>query len=135
MTKFLTRDDIAQHDGCKVEEMEAWGGKIRLKEITSEDSDSYQRAVRSQMVGVDDLDMTGLRVLLLSKCIADANGKKMFDDEEGRALLAKKDGKTINTLFIKCAMMNGIGQEGLEELRKNLERTQKKESGSDSQES
>lgn len=132
----LSREAIQKVNDLPTEEVrvEEWGGSVLIKSMTGKERDDFEATIQKKSKGKgDDIDIRGLKVLLLSYAIVDEEGKTIFNDKEGREILNSKSAKAINTVFERVQEMNGLTNEQTEELAKNLQDGRNEEAGSDSQ--
>jgi hypothetical protein len=122
MAKLLGRAEILgkkdrTHQDVKVNE---WGGLVRVQSLTGTERDQWEEACQEQR-GKDKVFSTKqLREKLLSFCLVDAEGKKLFSEGD-IALLADKNAAALTRLFDVARKLNGIGAQDVEELTKNSE--------------
>jgi hypothetical protein len=127
---ILGKEEIINKDDLLTEEVpvEEWGGSILLRTMTATERDAYEASV---FKGQGKSDFNNLRSKLLSKCIVDEKGKRLFKDSEIDALGAKS-ANVIDRLYDKALDMNGMKAKNAEELIKNLKSDQNGDSASGS---
>ena len=72
-----------------------------------------------------------IRARLVVRCLCDAEGKRLFLDQEA-ALLGQLDGLSLDAIYEACRELNHLTTKSEEDLAKNLEAGQNSSSGSDS---
>ena len=130
---MLTKEEILNVEDLPTREISIseWkNGVIRMKSLSGKDRDEFETAVQQHSKG-NSIDLRGLKVLLLSLTIVDEKNELMFTKEDLEALNSKS-AKILNHLFEVAQEMNGIGEEAVEELRKNSLGGQSVASGSNS---
>ena len=118
--KILTREAILGAQDIKVENVKVpeWNdGVVRLRSMPGTDRDKWETVVQSK-VQDGKVNIDGMKVLLIVSCAIDDKGDPLFTEND-LVELNKKNAKAINRLWEVAARMNGIGNEELEELRKN----------------
>ena len=143
--KVLTRDDILNKKDYVVEEVfvAEWGGTVRLRSLTGEGRDVYTKKCSDQAkivrdskgnvdIGQSSADTTGLKALLLSLTIVDANDVPMFIGKEGEKALNGKSATAIETLFDISQRMNKLRDDDIKEEVGNSDASPKASSGSGS---
>ncbi len=93
-----------------------WGGDVHLRILTGEERFAWTRDV-AEHKGEGD----GRTVLsLLVRCLCDESGARLFSDsEEDIAALGKTHGGAIDLLGREALRMNGLSDEGREDIKKN----------------
>lgn len=137
--KMLTKTDVlgAEDITTRVVEVPEWGGSLTLRMMTGADRDEWENAAAQRRRGEGksaSIDLRGLKVSLLSRCVVDEEGAYMFSAPDLVAL-NKKAARALERLWEAATEMNGIGDDTIEEMEKNLESGQSDNSGSDSPDS
>lgn len=129
----LTKDAIIQSVDYVVEEVEVakWGGTVRLRSLTGKGRDEFEAAVTKSSTTPGQVDIRGLKALLLTMTIVDENDVLVFTKEDVD-VINEKASDVIEILWEVVQKMNGIGEEGLQEAEKNSPSEQSDSSGSDS---
>jgi len=122
MAKLLGRAEILGKQDRTYQDVNVpeWGGKVRVQSLTGTERDQWETACQEQR-GKDKVFSTDkLREKLLSFCLVDAEGKKLFSEGD-IALLAEKNAAALTRLFDVARKLNAIGTQDVEELTKNSE--------------
>lgn len=122
MAKLLGRAEILGKDDRTYQDVKIsqWGGSVRVQSLTGTERDQWEEACQEQK-GKDKIFSTKqLREKLLSFCLVDAAGKKLFSEGD-IALLADKNAAALTRLFDVARKLNAIGAQDVEELTKNSE--------------
>jgi len=116
---MLTKENILGANDLLIRDVDVpeWRGVVQLRSLPGTERDLFENTVQKRKVGAN-LELKGLKVLLLSLTIIDGEGKLMFSESD-LDKLNSKSAKVINKLFEVATEMNGIGEEAVEELRKN----------------
>ncbi|HAM58924.1 MAG TPA: hypothetical protein DCQ64_27330 [Candidatus Rokubacteria bacterium] len=128
-TKTLTAKDILGSADAAVVPVEApeWGGIVYLRVLSAGERDHFEagqvrwerdkRGVNRQIVVAENIFN---RARLLVRCYCDADGKRLFGDNQAEEL-AKKNAAVINRHYRRAREINGLDDEALEEALKNSE--------------
>jgi len=118
MTK-LTKEQILGAKDLPIREIPVpeWNGSVRMQTLSGKDRDSFEDTIQKRKTG-QLIELKGLKVMLLSLTVIDEAGALMFSEAD-LVKLNEKSSKAINNLFEVATEMNGIGEEAVEELRKN----------------
>jgi len=118
----LTKEQILALDDSKFEDVEVpeWKCLVRLKRLSGDERDQFEQICTSRRMGKDgsQVNVRGLKVALLQKCIVDEGGELMFTTEDVKAL-NEKSGKVLDDLFEAARQLNGIGEGEIEDAAKN----------------
>ena len=116
---MLTKENILDANDLPIQEVSVpeWNGSVRLKTMSGKERDVFEGIIQKQKKG-QLIDLTGLKAMLLSLTIIDEAGFLLFSEADLEKLNGKSS-KAINDLFEIATEMNGIGEEAVEELRKN----------------
>ena len=132
--KVLTYSDIiaVEDIGAPVkEEVPEWGGAVLIRKMSGRERDKFEeQCVRQTRSKASNL--TGLKCWLLSKCLVDVEGKKLFTKPVDIDQLNKKNGEVVDRLYMRAQEINGIGKKGEDAAEKNLPSDPSDSTGSDS---
>ncbi len=125
MTNLLDRSAILGADdlGSEIVQVPEWNnGHVRVRGLTAAERDAYEQSLM-------EATRTGKRTKITPKlqnakarmavlCIVDADGKRMFTDEDAAAL-GEKSASALNRIVEAIQKLSGMSDEDLEELEKN----------------
>ena len=111
---FLTKEQILGADDRSFKTIEAWGGEIRIKSLSLEDSFSFDEIRKNAEGSVDDK----MIVAMVACSIVDENGNKMFNADDIEKL-RQKSTKTMLKIFSECMDLNTVKSGEIEEKAKN----------------
>lgn len=116
----LKRDDILKADDIKYQDVECpeWNGTVRIKVMSGTERDSYESSVYEVKDGGVKFKRDDVRSKLLSKCIVDDDGKRIFTDSDIKEL-GKKSSLVLDRLFDVAQIINGLSKESVDQARKN----------------
>lgn len=133
MAELLTRDQILAADDLPRElvEVPEWGGAVLVRTLTGAERDQFEAQV-VEMRGrkIKSLNMANLRARLVSLCVVDEKGERLFTDADVKAL-GGKSAAALQRVFDVASRLSGLGEEDIEELEKNLDAGRNGDSGSD----
>jgi hypothetical protein len=140
---LLTKEQIKAADKKKFVDVpiKEWGGDVRIRELSASERDMWES--EGILTEVGDPDETGaqkvtakfnpkhVRARLVVRCIVDANGKRMFADDEVAAV-GSLSASTVEKLFEAAKKINAIDAKDIEELEKNSDAALSGDSSSNS---
>lgn len=114
MSELLGRNAIAaaQDRVDKITSVPEWGGDVRVMTVVGTDRVEWEKISRKLSTG--EITMTEASVFAASKAIVDQDGKKIFDDDEGRKILATKNMKGLMRIFSVIMEVNSVDDEAVE---------------------
>jgi hypothetical protein len=92
-----------------------WGGDVTVRSMTGADRDQYEQALLAQRGPDGKTNMMNVRARLAAFCMVDADGKRLFADED-IAALGSKSAAALDRVFAAASKLNGIGQKDVEAL-------------------
>ena len=119
--KVLSREDIIQAAdlGRPVPvEVPEWGGTVYVRQITAAERDQWEARIVAEGARPQNV-----RAGLLVYALADAEGKRLFADEDVTRL-GRKSAKVLDRLFDVARRVNALGEEDLEELQSDFPKDQ-----------
>lgn len=123
---FLGRDDILDYDDIKVEVVPVpeWGknAAVRLKVLSAAERDAFEASTVTTKGGRQKPNLANLRARLVSRCMVDGDGKRVFESGDV-ARLGNKSSKALDRLFAKCQEINGFSDKDIEELTEDFDET------------
>jgi len=138
----LSAKDILGVSDIKIElvEVPEWGGNVYVKGMTGAERDKFEGGIvrigavpgkRGKPGTPGKLDLTDLRAKICSMTICDADGKRLFTEEDVQAL-SQKSAAALQRVFVVAQKLSGIGEEDIEELLEGFEKNPTEDSASDS---
>lgn len=138
---LLTKEKILQTDDLPFEEIEVleWGGTVRIKTLNGVERDIFEKAMRDINPNLDPKNpkapkviTLGMKARLVAMSVVDESGNNLFSTADVEEL-NNKSGKVIDDIFQVSQKLNGLGDDELEDLRKNSSAVQEDGNGSNSQ--
>ncbi len=129
---MLTRDQIIGANDLPSRRVyvEEWGGEVLIRGLTASERDEVEaRLIQSN----DPSRFDHWRAYLVSRCLVDEAGKRLFGDSD-LATLGAKSGRVLDRLDGICRALSGITGADVDELLKNSGSAPSGASGSDSPE-
>jgi hypothetical protein len=120
---ILTREAILKANDLKTEKVEVpeWGGTVIVSTITGEARDRMEAAIWAERrSGEDEVNVRNLRAKIVAACSVDEKGNLLFPNDGDVEALGRKNGKALDRVFEVARRLNGIGQEDIAEMEKNL---------------
>lgn len=115
--KRLSKAQILEVDDRPETEVEVpeWGGVVFIRALSGTDRDSWEQSVLEQHGEDVQVNMAGARAKLAALSIVDADGERMFSEDEIDEL-SKKSGRALDRIFSAARKLNGITKEDVDEL-------------------
>jgi hypothetical protein len=131
---ILNRDAILDAEDKNYEDVDVpeWGGTVRIAGMTGADRNSYQASmvVLSPNGTVQRLNMQDQLAKLISRCLIDESGERLFSDKDIKALSAKS-GAVLDRLGDVAMRLSGLRKEDVEAAAGKSEKTLSTDSTSD----
>lgn len=120
---FLTRDQIVEQDDRTYDTVfvPAWKGDVRLRSLTGTERDRFEAGLQERKGGKVKDNMANFRARLVSLCLVDEKGVRLFTSTAEIILLGNKSAASLQLLFDKCNEMNGFSDSDIEELAEDFE--------------
>ena len=128
----LSKEQILAVKDIKIEEffVPEWDGSIYIKTMTAEERDKFEEAVFNKDNGKRKTDVSGLRAKLCAFVICDAEGQRLFTENEVETL-SKKSAAALTRIFEKAQELSATREDDLEEMTKNSGSVREEDSSSD----
>lgn len=119
---ILTKEQIVSINDITTETVSVpeWGGDVLVKVMTGTERDAFESSIFEQKGKDIQKNLGNLRAKLVSKCLVDEKGNRLFADKEIE-IIGKKSAKVLDKIYEVCVKINGIGPKDVEELTKNSE--------------
>lgn len=120
MATVLTRDEILNKDDIQQENVSVpeWDGDVIVRGLNGYDRDRYEESMVERRGKSFSTNLENIRARLVSLCVVDAEGKRIFADEDIPAL-GKKSGAALERVFEVARKLSGLRNEDIEELAGN----------------
>jgi hypothetical protein len=94
-------------------------GTIYIRALTGAQRDKFESSmIKMRQDGKKEVTSDNFRARLCVMCIVDANGKRLFRDDEAAAL-GKKNAAAIARIYDKASEMSGLTQKDADEILGN----------------
>lgn len=116
--KSLSLQDILSADDTELRKVPVpeWGGHVYVKGLSSNDLDSFEgRAMEKRQAG----EYGGIRADMVSLCVVDQNGERLFKTPEHVKELGKKKGVVVDRLFDVARELSGMTRSQVDEMEGN----------------
>jgi hypothetical protein len=94
-----------------------WGLEIFVRSMTGAERDRYEQELLAARGPDGKMNLQNVRARLVAFCTVDAEGKRVFADEDIPAL-GEKSAAALDRVFAAASALNGIGQKDVDELGK-----------------
>jgi len=110
---MLTREQILAANDMEYGEVDVpeWGGKVRIRTISSKARQDFQK-----MVGKDGKVAPDFMENLVVAAVCNEEGKPIFTPADVKAL-SEKSSIVIDRIFTEVCRLNGLSQEGRDEIK------------------
>ena len=118
--KNLTLADIGSVEDTKPVEfyVKEWDGSIYIGRLTIQEHLDFDTKHRDEKGVFKNLSDPNLIYDLLSLCIKDVNGNRMFVSDN-MGILKAKDAKVVNKIFLKALSQNFMDTKSVDDIKKN----------------
>ena len=115
---YLSKEQILAADDLQYRDVHVpeWGGIVRLREMTGAEREDFENAVVAAQKA--DGRVENLRATMLSMCIVDAAGNRLFTADDVAAL-GRKSGVALIRVFTEAQKLSALTAEEAGALEKN----------------
>jgi len=115
----LNRDEILGKADIKREQVEAWGGEVWVKGLTGAERDKWEGSI-VVMHGKDQtVNFSNIRAKLCAMTICDADGKRLFTDNDV-VFLSEKAADELQKVFVVAQRLSGLSDDAVKELSEGV---------------
>lgn len=121
MSKILTADEILGADDIRIESVEVpeWGGTVCVRGMTGAERDSYETTLLVMRGKTQELNLNNARAKLVALCACDESGKRIFEDDQVKAL-GKKSASALDRVFQAAQRLSGITEADIDAMTDGL---------------
>jgi hypothetical protein len=114
---MLTKDAIFAADDLPREKVSVpeWGGHVYVRSMTGTERDAFEESINA---GGELKNFANFRARLAVLTVVDAEGKRLFDDKDVKAL-GKKSAAALTRVFNAATKLSGLSTADVAELAKN----------------
>jgi len=140
VNEFLTKEEIEQIEDIETKEITIpeWNNKkVRVRGMSGTERDMYDNILANHTKGEapnQTLDMEGIRAEVVSLCLVDELGVRLFTTPSDVNILSAKSGAAISRIYDVACELSGLTREAQDLAEKNSKAAQSGNSGSGSQE-
>lgn len=122
--KALSRAQILAADDRRIEPVKVpeWGGEIHVRAMTGRERGAFDEHL-------SELNFNDYRALLVVACACDAEGKRLFGDDDVEQLTLKGAG-ALTRISDAAARLNGLREQDVEAIEGNSQSAPNDEAGS-----
>lgn len=118
---LLTADQILNAEDLVTEDVEVpeWGGTVRVRMMTGAERDAFEASLAQQKGKSVRTNLANLRARLVAKTAVNAEGKRLFTDEQA-GVLGQKSAAALDRVFEAARKLNGMTEKDVEELTEDF---------------
>jgi hypothetical protein len=123
MGKLLSKAEIISVIDLPTEQVAVpeWGGDVLVRGLTGSERDAFEEeSLVKNGTAKADITLREIRARLVSRCLVDENGQRMFSDSEVD-VLGRKSALALNRVFEVAQKISGLSDKDVAELTKNSE--------------
>lgn len=112
----LSREDILSADDRTAERVDVpeWDGAVLVRALSGAERDTFEQTVTDASRS-GEMDMRGIRAQLVALAVGDADGNRVFSDDDVEALQAKS-AAALDRVFTVAQRLNNMTEEDIDEL-------------------
>lgn len=116
---LLSKDQILAAEDLPSRDVEVpeWGGTVRVRTMTGGERDAFETDLWDRSGDEPVYNREHFRAKLLSRCIVDEKGARLFSDKDIEKL-SGKSAKALNRLFDAAQEINAISKEEQDAIKK-----------------
>lgn len=120
MGDYLTGDEIlATRSTLKTEDVKAFGGVVRVRELTGTEVDEYQASLMTMTEDGPIPDMSNMRAKLVVRALIKEDGERMFTELQ-LGQLGQTSGVELGRVYEVASRLSGINASSDDEAIANL---------------
>jgi hypothetical protein len=97
-----------------------WGGNVRVRALTGKERDTFeQMSIKRGAKGEIEVNMVNMRARLVSLCVVDEKGERIFTDADV-ARLGRKSASALERVAKVAQRLSGIGEEAKEKAAEDF---------------
>lgn len=99
-------------------EVPEWDCAVQVRGMTAAERDAFEQSTVTMQGKSVKFNLQNARARMVAICCVDAEGRRLFSDEQVAAL-GTKSGKVLDRLYAVAQRLSGLRKEDLEELAGN----------------
>lgn len=118
----LSRDDILKAEDRKAEKVDCpeWGGSVLVRGMSGRERDAFEISLQEQRGNHPPVrNLANLRAKIVSRCVVDEEGNRVFSDADAAAL-GDKCAAPIDRIFDAASRLSGLGEQDVKEMAANF---------------
>ena len=118
----LSKDDILKAADNAPEEVNVpeWGGTVLVRGMTGKERDAFELSLMTPgRGGRREVNPVNVRAKLVSRCVVDDDGNRLFTDGDA-AELGEKSAAAVNRIYDVAARLSGMAEGEQEELARDF---------------
>lgn len=131
MTELLTADAILTADDKSTADVDVpeWGGTVRVRALSGDERDGYEASNTIEKGDTLERNPIGTRARLVVRACIDADGKRLFADNQA-GVLGQKSAAVLDRLWDKIAELSGMTASAVDDAGKDSDATPSVDSAS-----
>ena len=120
----LSHDDILKHTALPSETVAVpeWGGDVLVRGMSGRERDEYEASVMLRGPGGELVpDTNNFRAKLITRCVVDGDGKRVFDIHTDVEALGELSAAAIERVWAVAARLSGLAATDVEQMAKDFE--------------
>ena len=128
MGKYFRKDDILKAPDVQYEDVEAWGGLVRVKSMSGAEKDAFEASLTTIRRGAggkltQQPNLVNVRAKLLVACLVDEDGERIVSDEDV-VELGLKSASEMDKVVEVAKRLNAMTSDDLKDLADGLKNAQ-----------
>lgn len=118
---ILNREQILECSDLRQETVRVpeWGGEVIVRSLTGLERDQFEQSMIEMRGKRASLKLENTRARLVSLCVIDEQGKRVFSEGDVLAL-GQKNASALQRVFEVAQKLSGLTESDLQELSENL---------------
>lgn len=116
---LLNRDQILNAHDIKQETVAVpeWGGDVLVQGLSGAQRDAYEATIISMRGTNAQMNLINARAKLVSRCLVNEQGARLFSDDDVRAL-SEKSATALQRVYDVAARLSGLQDKDLADMAK-----------------
>jgi len=118
----LSRDDILKAADRATEEVDVpeWGGSVLVRGLSGRERDEFEVSMSVRRDGEYVPDFANTRAKLVTRCVVDDDGNRVFDEYRDVEVLGEKSAAALDRVYSAAARLSGLGETAAKEAAENF---------------
>ena len=118
----LSKEDILKADDRATEEVSVpeWGGTVLVRGLSGRERDEFEVSMADRQGTEFVPNFSNTRAKLITRCVVDDDGKRVFDIHTDVEALGEKSGAAIDRVYSVAARLSGLSPDAAEKGAANF---------------